>query len=395
MRKMIKKNTIEKYGLPSKVKFCKKCVVSNQRPRILFDEFGVCSACRFAEYKQSSINWKKREEELQRLCDFHRSKNGSYDVVVPGSGGKDSNYVAHMLKNKYGMNPISVTWAPHIYTDIGRKNLSAFIDSGFDNILITPSGVTHKLLTKAAFIEMGDPFQPFIFGQYSAPFRVAIQNQIKLVFYGEDGEVEYGGAMKHADRASLTYEDFVANRFSSVFPESFKKYGISEIELQKYGLVDADLKKIKDLGIQQHFFSYYHKWVPQDNFYYSVEHTGFEPNPIRNEGTFSKYASLDDKLDGFHFYLAYIKFGHGRCLSDAAHEIRDGHITREEAVMLVKKFDGEFPQKYFSDFLEYCDITEEQFHEVIESWRSEHLWIKKDGDWRLRNPVWGDVNGDD
>ena len=247
MTKIVKKNIKGKYKLSSEVKFCKRCVVSNQRPRIVFDDEGVCSACRFAEHKKNVINWSKREAELVKLCNKHRSKDGSYDVIVPGSGGKDSNYVAHMLKEKYNMHPLVVTWAPHIYTDIGKKNLTAFIDSGFDNILITPNGAVHKKLTKAAFIEMGDPFQPFIFGQYSAPFRVAIQYEVPFVIYGEDGEVEYGGSMEHADRASLSYKDFIANRFSSVFPESFEKYGITKEELSKYGLSQKELKKIQDL----------------------------------------------------------------------------------------------------------------------------------------------------
>ena len=390
MTNFVKKNIKEKYELPANVKFCKKCVVSNQRPRIIFDDEGVCSACRFAEHKKNVINWTKRESELNQLCNKHRSQDGSYDVIVPGSGGKDSNYVAHMLKKKYDMHPLIVTWSPHIYTEIGRKNLTAFIDSGFDSILITPNGSVHRKLTKASFIEMGDPFQPFIFGQYSAPFRVAIQYGVSLVFYGEDGEVEYGGAMEHADRASMPYEDFVANRFSSVFPESFKQYGITKEELNKYGLSKEELNEIKTQNIEQHFFSYYHKWIPQENYYYSVENTGFEANPVRNEGTFSKYASLDDKLDGFHYYLAYIKFGHGRCISDAAHEIRDGHISREEAIALIKKYDGEFPKKYYQEFLEYCDITEQEFNDVIDMWRSDHIWIFGDNGWKLKHPVWQD-----
>ena len=386
---MNKKNNItEKYNLPSTVKFCKRCVTSNQRPRIVFDDKGICSACRFAEHKKNGINWKDREKKLSELCDSHRSTDGSYDVIVPGSGGKDSNYVAHMLKEKYKMHPLVVTWAPHIYTEIGKKNLTSFIDSGFDNILITPNGAIHRKLTKAAFIEMGDPFQPFIFGQYSAPFRVAIQYKIPLVFYGEDGEVEYGGSMEFADRASLEYDDFVSNRFSSVFPSSFEKFGITKLELSKYGLSEEELISIKELGIKQYFFSYFYKWIPQENYYYSVENTEFEANPVRNEGTYQKYASLDDKLDGFHFYLAYIKFGHGRCLSDAAHEIRDGHITRDEAIALIKRYDGEFPKKYYQDFLNYCDISEDEFNEVIDSWRSENIWKLENNEWKLKNPVW-------
>jgi hypothetical protein len=137
-----------------------------------------------------------------------------------------------------------------------------------------------------------------------------------------------------------------------------------------------------------HFFGYYKFWDPQENFYYCKEHTGFAPNTERSEGTYSKYASLDDRIDGYHYYLAYIKFGIGRTTSDTAHEIRDGKIDREEGIALVKRYDGEFPRKYFQDFLDYCDISEEEFNDVIDSWRSDHLWEKVGDAWQLRKPIW-------
>ena len=111
------------YGLPATVKYCKKCTISNQRPRITFDSDGVCSACRFQEFKRNGIDWDKRRQELHMLCDQHRKDDGSYDVVVPCSGGKDGSYVAHQLKYNYGMNPLCVTWAPLRPTEIGKKNL--------------------------------------------------------------------------------------------------------------------------------------------------------------------------------------------------------------------------------------------------------------------------------
>ncbi len=375
------------YKLPNEIKFCKKCVISNQRPRIKFDKDGVCSACKFSNYKNNGIDWVARENELKLLCDKHRSKTGEYDVVVPGSGGKDSNYVAHMLKERYGMTPLTVTWAPHIYTEIGRKNLTNFIDSGFDNLLFTPRGDVHRILTKASFLEMGDPFQPFIFGQYTAPFRVALQYNIQLVFYGEDGEVEYGGSMEHSDRSGLDFSDFVKNRFSGIYPDYFKNYGLSENDLKRYSLQPNEIDALKKLDVQQKFFSYYHKWVPQENFYYATDHTNFSVDDARSEGTYTKFASLDDKLDGFHFYLAFIKFGLGRCTSDAAHEVRDGYISREEAVSLVNRFDGEFPQRHFSTFLDYCGISESEFTETIDSWRSDHLWRKNGDNWELKRKV--------
>ena len=382
------RDTQTRYNLPSEVKFCKKCTVSNQRPRITLDEEGVCSACRYAEFKAVKIDWKKREEELVAVLDRFRLNDGSYDVLVPCSGGKDASYIAHELKHRYGMNPLTVTWAPQLYTDIGWQNLHNLTRVGdLANILGTPAGKTHRKLTKLFFDILGDPFQPFIYGQTNFPMQTALRYQVPLVMYGENGEVEYGGDMKNAFSPTRNYKtDHTKHYFSGIAPEDLVKHGINEKDIAPYMAPPSE--KLEQLGMELHFYGYYHKWIPQENYYYCVEHTGFQANPVRSEGTYSKYASLDDKLDGFHYYLGFIKFGIGRCTSDTAHEIRDGHITREEGVALVRKYDGEFPQKNFKTFLEYCEITEEYFHEVIDSWRSPHLWTKdSSGNWKLKHNV--------
>lgn len=382
------KDTQKRYNLPSEVIFCKKCTVSNQRPRITLDEEGICSACRYAEYKDQKIDWRKREEELVALLDRFRLNDGSYDVLVPCSGGKDAAYIAHELKHRYGMNPLTVTWAPHIYTEIGWQNLQNMIRVGdLANILSTPAGRTHRKLTKLFFEILGDPFQPFIYGQTNFPMQTALKYQIPLVMYGENGEVEYGGDMKNAFKPTRDFvSDHKVHYFSGINPEDLIKYGIDEKELKPYMAPESE--SLLKLGMELHFYGYYHRWIPQENYYYCVEHTGFKANPVRSEGTYSKYASLDDKIDGFHYFLGYIKFGIGRCTSDTAHEIRDGHITRDEGISLVGKYDGEFPEKNFKTFLEYCDISESYFNEVVDSWRSPHLWGRdKSGAWKLKHNI--------
>lgn len=381
------KNTQQRYNLPSEVKYCKKCTISNQRPRITFDEEGICSACKFAEFKKEKINWQEREEELKTMLDKYRKNNGEYDVVVPCSGGKDAAYIAHELKHRYGMNPLTVTWAPHIYTEIGFKNIHQMTRVGdLANITVTPPGKTHRKLTKLSFEILGDNFQPFIYGQTNLPLQVAVNYKIPLIMYGENGEVEYGGDMKNAFSPTRDYKsDHKKHYFSGLGPEDLIQYGISENDLKPYMPPSNDALDANDTAI--HFYGYYKRWIPQENYYYCVENTGFTANPVRSEGTYSKYASLDDQLDGFHYFLSFIKFGMGRCTSDTAHEIRDEHITREEGQALIKKYDGEFPAKYFKIFLEYCDITEDYFWEVIDSWRSPHLWVKVDGEWKLKHTI--------
>lgn len=380
------KNVQEMYNLPGEIKFCKKCTMSNQRPRITFDEAGVCSACNYAEEKKK-FDWDLREKELRELCEKHRKKDGSYDVVVPCSGGKDGGFVAHQLKYKYGMNPLCVTWAPLLPTDIGRTNLDNFINiGGFDHIMGSPNGNIKRMLTKLSFLYLGDPFQPFIYGQTNFPLRVAVQNNISLIMYGENGEVEYGGDMKNAYRPTREIVDHDKHYFSNMPPEFWLEHGISKTDLAPY--MSPLYEDIVKNETEIHFMGYYKYWDPQENYYYCSEHTGFIANRERSEGTYSKYASLDDKIDGFHYYLGFIKFGIGRATSDSAHEIRDNKITREEGIRLVEKFDGEFPSKYYVDFLNYCGITEDVFHEIVDSWRAPHIWGQSQGKWYLKQPIY-------
>ncbi|MBS3067611.1 N-acetyl sugar amidotransferase [Candidatus Micrarchaeota archaeon] len=388
--------------LPSEIKFCKKCVVSNQRPRIVFDEESVCGGCKFRYLKNEAINWGEREQMLQELCNQYRRNDGSFDVVVPGSGGKDSAMVSHVLKHKYKMHPLTVTWAPFEYTPIGYKNFRNFVKAGFVNLMAWPNAKLHRKLSRIAFEVMGDAWQPFAFGQYAYAFHIAQKFDIKLVFFGENGEAEYSGDPRVFNLRGMPFEIWTEQYFKGATIDDLIKVGLEKTKyLTKEDIDEADLifyrppkvDKLKKSGIEFHWFAYYHKWIPQENYYYAVENTGFEANPNgRSEGTYSKYASLDDQLDGFHYYLAFIKFGIGRCTSDAAHEVRDGHITREEGVSLVKRYDGEFPREWFKVFLDYLDISEEQFWMTINKFRSPRIWKRVNGEWRLKSAVY-DLDG--
>ena len=111
------------------------------------------------------------------------------------------------------------------------------------------------------------------------------------------------------------------------------------------------------------------------------------PNSQRTSGTYSKYSSIDDKIDDFHWFTTFIKFGIGRATYDSYQEVRNNKITREEAVNLVRKFDSEFPQRYFQDFLDYININASSFWKIIDSNRSPHLWKKKKNNWILKHQV--------
>jgi N-acetyl sugar amidotransferase len=395
------------YGLPQEVKFCKKCLMSNQRPTstvefkhtkdskkttMIFDAEGVCDACRANEQKVS-IDWKTREDQLLQLLDKHRRTDGGYDCLVPGSGGKDSAYQAHVLKYKYGMNPLTVTWPPILYTDYGYKNFKNWIDiGGFDNVSFNRNGKVMKLLTKLSIENLFHPFQTFILGQKNLGPKLAAKFGINLVFYGEN-EAEYGNP--------------IADNMSSLRDKSYYSFnnldeiylgGVSIAELkEKYEVRLSDLmsflpptaEELEKAKIEVHYLGYYLKWTPQEVYYFAVENTGFQARPFRTQGTYSKYNSIDDKIDDLHYYTTFIKFGIGRTTYDASQEIRNKHITREEGVALAKKFDGEFPDRYFKEVMEYLDINPDYFtNQLCDKFRSPHLWNKVNGEWKLRHNVW-------
>ncbi len=392
----MQKITIDKQynKLPKKVVFCKNCVVSNQRPRTAFNKDGICSACQWAFEKNSIIDWEKREKELTKLCDKFRSRNGDYDVIVPGSGGKDSCYVAHQLKYKYKMNPLCVTWSPFEYTKIGRENLKSFIDSGFTNILGQPNGSIHRKLSKLCFELIGDMWQPFTYGQKSFAFHIAIKFGIKLIMYGENGELEYGGNDKYKYLPKEGVEEWENQYFRGNNVEKFIDIGLQKKVFQKNEVQSSEIKFYKSPDPNQiiksktemHWFSYYKKWIPQENYYYAFKNTGFRPNPEgRSAGTYTKYTSLDDMCDGIHWYQAYAKFGMGRASRDAQQDIRMNHITREEGVRLVKKYDHELPIRDLKFFLKYINISENFFWEVINNYKKiSNVWKRKNNKWILK-----------
>lgn len=249
---------------PKTVFFCKKCVVSNQRPRITFNEEGVCSACQYAHIKHNVIDWDSREKMLVELLDRFRSQDGSYDCVVPGSGGKDSSYVAHQLKYKYGMHPLTVTWAPFMYTDVGWQNYITFKDHGFDNLLCFPDGIVHRKLARLAFELLGDAWEPFAYGQKAYAFHMACKFKIPLIFYGESGEIEYGGSMKNIDKPHETVQDWKEFYYKGSGIDELTEHGLSagifkqdEIQENSFMLYRPPApRELQEVNPQMHWFSF-------------------------------------------------------------------------------------------------------------------------------------------
>ena len=410
-----------KYGLPRHVKFCQRCVISNQRPNsaveyqhtkgsrkatIAFDDEGVCDACRFAAQKHGVIDWKDREDQLAALCDRFRSSSG-YDCLLPGSGGKDSFYASHVLKTRFNMHPLTVTWAPHVHTEWGWRNFQSWLHAGFDNVLMTPNGRVHRLLTRLAVENLFQPFQAFMFGQKALAPKMAALHDIPFVVYGEN-EAEYGNPIGDTTSAQRDWSYFTASDKSQIYlggtsvQSLYADFGVEQQDLLPYLPADPALMARKQVEV--HYLGYYLKWHPQSCYYYAVEHGGFEASPERTPGTYSKYNSIDDRIDDYHYYTTFIKFGIGRATYDAAQEIRSGDIDRAEGVALVRRYDGEFPERFFDEILRYLSIPPSEFPQaskmfesplmdrdyfmrLADTFRSPHLWRLESGQWKLRHTV--------
>ena len=288
-------------------------------------------------------------------------------MIVPCSGGKDGSYVAWRLKHDFGMTPLCITFKPQIQTRIGRQNLDNFIASGFDHLTISPDPFLYRQFAKKAFIEKGMPKQPFVTGISTALFQVATNFGIPFLMYGEQGEAEYGGKEIEIDRMN---RDFLINiYYEGQDPAEYGPWWCLPIQ--------RDLDEIHAT-----WWSCFEDWDPQKHARLAKEKCGLEMMVGGSIGTFTNYSQLDDVLQDLHAYLMFLKFGFGRCTSDASIEIRRGRMTREQGVQVVRKLDGLFPVEYLPAYLDYFDMSEGEFWMVIDKFANRDLLVKNGRDER-------------
>ena len=261
------------------------------------------------------------------------------------------------------------------------------------DVLVTPNSHVHRLLTRLAFENLVHPFQPFVFGQKNVGASMAVRYNTPLVMYGEN-QAEYGNPLKETNNNQMDKSFFAVNDVNKVHlggvavPELIERYNLSLHDLKLY--IPHPLEEIEETNVEVHYIGYYLPFDQQTNYYFACEHTKFQPNPERRDGTYSRYSSLDDKIDDLHYYTTFVKFGLGKATLDASQEIRAGHITRDEGLALVKRYDGEFPKTHHEEVLDYLGIKEERFWEVIDNARSPHLWQKQNGEWKFLHGAWMD-----
>ena len=363
-----------------KITICKLCLMPSSRPRISFDIKGICNACNYQK-KKNLIDWNSRKLEFEEICNEHRSKDGSYDCIVPWSGGKDSSSIAYKLKYEFKMNPLLTTFSPLMPTDIGNINRQLLISKGFDNLYLRPNQKVSKYLSKRFFIERGNPKVHWDAGINAFPLNIAVEKNIKLIFYAEHGESEYGGKIIDKDSDKIrNLEEVLENQIGDD-PINWTDDLIRLQDLIPYTYPNE--KKIKKNKIKAYYFSFFFKWDVYENYKYVKDKFGFKEKDSRISGTFQNYDSMDDEIDPLYYYMQYIKFGFGRALRDSSRLIQNGHLNRKEAIEHVNKFDGEYPEEKLNEVLKYLDCSIIEFNENINKHRNKEIWSLQGNDYKL------------
>ena len=364
--------------------WCSNCLSMSTRPRISFDEQGRCNACVWME-KKKDIDWDSRGKELEALLDKHRRNDGRFDCLVPVSGGKDGSYVAYNLKHKYGMNPLAITVTPALALDLGEQNLKSFVDSGYNHMSINPDSEAMRVLNRTGLVEMGFPYYGWLIAIQTAILRMAHQLDISLVFYGEDGEVEYGGSTE-TDKSPIYNVKYMKKVYlEGGYTKVLEESGLPEKDLYFFKFPEDEEFENKPIDITH--WSYFENWDPYRNYLVAKEHCGLKEAEATNSGTFTNFAQNDQALYSLHAYLMYLKFGFGRANQDASIEIRRGAMDRAQAVNLVRMYDGQFPHEFLDTYLEYYQLSREEFDAALDRWANEELFEKVDGYWQPKFTV--------
>ena len=355
------------------------------------DENGICDACRYTDVKDTT-DWNARRKELEEVFNEFKNKDGSnYDCVIPVSGGKDSTYQTYVLKKKFGLNPLCVSYHLPEFTDLGRKNLENLKKMGVDCLEFTPNPEMCQKMQKIALREFGDAQWPEHFGIFTVPVQVAVRYNIPLIVWGENPQSDYGGPLKDMENKYLDqkwceeYGTRVGGQTNPYFgSEVMLQHGIERKFLNPYIYPTDD--EIKRVGVTGIFLGYFIRWNIQEQLK-KVRELGFSVHDGPTEGTFTNYENLDNKIQGIHDYFKWLKFGYGRASDSGSTQIRLKQISREDGIRLVKQHEGKLPEKFLDEFLDQWEMDREEFLDICDKFTNKELFKKDENGVLLRDEL--------
>jgi len=372
------------------MEICTNCIQPNTRPGIYFNEEGVCGACLWGKEK-NKIDWDLRCKELQDIALWaKKNSKGDYDCTIGVSGGKDSTKQAITARDKLDLNCLLVNCEPENITDIGRKNIENLKNLGFDVVTIRPNPNVMKRLIRYDFFEHLNPVKATEFALYSSTYIIAEKFKIPLIIQGETQVLTLGTRLISAGQVQ---DALNVDQNMRTLSQGCQEYlNVDGIKKRDLFLFRYNKENLKELGIKGIWLQYYLKeWSYRGNAEFSKKYgltvrENFNPKDI---GTYVDFSALDSDLNHVNQMLKYIKFGFGFCMDHACYDIRDGHITRNEAMNLVKNYDGKCSEEYIKKFCDYVEITIDKFWDTANSFRGP-MWSKnEDNEWV--NEYWNKI----
>lgn len=367
------------------MRYCKKCLQPDTRPGILFDKNQVCYACLYEESKKN-INWDLREKELHEIAEKAKTaakqKGNAYDCVIGVSGGKDSLFQAVYAKEKLGLHPLLVNCVPDEITKLGRKNMDNLSKLGFDVISLRPDPVIAKKLARRSFFEYGNIVKASEYCLWSSAYIIADKFDISLIIQGENAALTLGAAANQ-ESSGDAYSVVNLNTLHGCSASDWVDEETPVEELYMYQF--PNIEHLKEKGIQAIFLQYYVKeWSQVYNADFAIARglRGRSKDDLKDIGRYRRYSALDSDLQIANQMIKYLKFGFGFATDEACYDIREGRISREDAIWLIREYDGKCGKKYIKKACDYLSVTEKEFWEVVDRYVNKDLFEKDEkGHW--------------
>ncbi len=373
------------------MRYCKKCLQPDTRPGILFNDQQVCYACLYEEEKKL-IDWDKRWEELVSIAEQAKSaareKDTPYNCIIGVSGGKDSTFQAVIAKEKLGLHPLLVNGVPNNITSIGQHNIDNLARLGFDIIKIQPDPVIAKKLSRYAFRTLGNTANYAEHALYASSFHIAEKFDIPLIIQGENAALTLG---------TCKDMDILGNACNIISTNTLKESSLDALPANEFPPDTLwmyrfpDVKKIQEKSITAIWLQYYLKnWSQVGNADFSIARglRGRMTENLHDMGRYRRFSALDDDSVFVNQMLKYLKLGFGFATDEACYDIREGRLSREDAIWYVQEYDGKCGQQYIDAYCEYIDITIKEFWEVVDKYVNKRLFSKNtSGKWEPKFTV--------
>lgn len=369
------------------MRYCRRCILPDTRPNLRLGEDGICNACKTHE-SRPTIDYAARKILFQEVVKHARSRSTGYDCVIPVSGGKDSTWQVVTCLD-YGLNPLAVTWKTPARTVIGAQNLANLVSLGVDHIDYQVNPKVERKFMLEALERFGSTAIPMHLALFSIPLTIAARFSIPLVIWGENSAFEYGSLDEARTGFKMDREwlrTFGVTHGTTA--EDWVSPSLTRRELTPYFAPTEE--ELSSKGVSAIFLGYYFAWDPEMSLAVASKH-GFRPLDAPPRTGYYPYADIDDDFISIHHWLKWYKFGFTRLFDNLSLEIRNGRMSRTEAVEIVRERGDQTPREDIALFCAFVGISTARFYEICERFRNLNIWENRDGVWRIKDfliPDW-------